>query len=341
MSENTQEGEKSALENLIEAHTISEKENTETSENIAPQENVETKEIIEKKTLDEKPKEAEKKVEEKKSTEKTVFDIFQEDKSEKKEAEIDYKKLYEETQDKLKKYNNPVVDSLADVMNDPNFDVEKFFENYKPKDFKDIPLEDLWKMKTKSDSNVDFTDEELEELWQEEYANISDSTARQKVLKDRLISELKPKIDLGKEPEYVTNLKKATEERRIAEQEQATNIGSIVQSTMAKADELLGLTVIGDLKVTKEHVAAIKSALDPNSNHYLNQDGTFNKNKLAQERMFAVLMPDILEQHEKIVKANTRKEVYRPNANEGGENIQQEITDEGDKMIETLLKNKN
>lgn len=337
MSENTQEGEKTALQALMEAHTLSENENTETTAENTSQENVETKEIIEEKPLEEKPKET--KVEEKKPTEKTVFDAFQEDKSENKEEVIDYKKLYEETQSKLKKFNNPVIDSLAEVMNDPNFDVEKFFENYKPKDFKDISLEDLWKMKTKSDSSSDFSDEELEELWQEELYSIGDSTAKQKVLKDKLINELKPKIDLGKEPEYVTSLKQSAAERKAAELEQVNNISSIVQSTMAKADELLGLTVIGDLKVTKEHVTAIKAALDPNSNHYLNTDGTFNKNKLAQERMFAILMPDILEQHEKIVKANTKKEVYRPSANEGGENIPQ-TNDEGQKMIETLLNKK-
>jgi hypothetical protein len=338
MVENTQEGEKTALENLMEAHQQSEKEITETPENIAPQENVESKEIIEEKPLDEKPKEAEKKVEVKPTTDKTIFDVFKEDKSEKKEAEIDYKKLYEETQDKLKKYNNPVIDSLADVMNDPNFDVEKFFENYKPKDFKDISLEDLWKMKTKSDSTSDFTDEELEELWQEELYSIGDSTAKQKVLKDKLIGELKPKIDLGKEPEYVTGLKQSAAERRKAEQEHAERLNSLVESTMASVDKFKGLTIIGDLKVTDEHIAKMKLALDPKSNHYLNEDGTFNQNKIAQERMFAILMPDILEQHEKIVKANTRKEVFRPSANDGGENIPQDIADEGQKMIDTLIK---
>lgn len=336
MAENTQEGEKTALENLMEAHKNSEKEITETPENIASQENAKTQEIIEEKPLAEKAKETETK--EKTTSEKTIFDVFKDEKTEKKEEEIDYKKLYEETQDKLKKFNNPVIDSLADVMNDPNFDVEKFFENYKPKDFKDISLEDLWKMKTKSDSTSEFTDEELEELWQEELFSIGDSTAKQKLLKDKLISELKPKIDLGKEPEYVTGLKQSAAERRKAEQENAERINSIVESTMASVDKFKGLTVIGDLKVTDEHIAKMKLALDPKSNHYLNEDGTFNKNKIAQERMFAILMPDILEQHEKIVKANTRKEVFRPSANDGGENIPQDTTDEGEKMINTLLK---
>ncbi len=335
MTENTQEGDKSALDTLIEAHTISENETPETTETPTPQENVETKEIIEEKPLAEKPKET--KVEEKKPTEKTIFDVFQEDKSEKKEVEIDYKKLYEETQSKLKKFDNPVIDSLAEVMNDPNFDVEKFFENYKPKDFKDIPLEDLWKMKTKSDSNSDFTDEELDELWKEEFYAISDSSAKQKMLKDKLISELKPKVDLGKEPEYITGLKQSAAERRKAEQENAERVNSIVESTMASVDKFLGLTVIGDLKVTPEHVQAMKAALDPKSNHYLNEDGTFNQNKIAQERMFAILMPDILEQHEKIVKANTKKEVFRPNANESNENFQQDSTDEGQKMYDALI----
>lgn len=131
------------------------------------------------------------------------------------EEKVDYKALYDESVSRLKRYEDkPILASLVEAMESPDFDTDKFFESYKPKELKELSLEELWKLKTKSQSEVELDENDLNELWEEYEIELGESNAKKKLAKDSLIKELRPKVDLGKEPEYVSKLKEEAKPAR-------------------------------------------------------------------------------------------------------------------------------
>lgn len=240
---------------------------------------------------------------------------------------------------KLKRFNKPVLEQLADAMESPDFDTEKFFESYKPKDFKDLSLEELWKMKKKTSSNVDYSDDELDELWQAEYEEVSGSNAKQKQMKDRLISELKPKIDLGKEPEYISSLKKTVAEQREARQNNEAAFNQMIDGLMNYVDTLDGAEVYEGLNVSKDDIEQVKSAFKPG--YYLNQDGSPNIKKMGNDRLKAQMFDKLIGHLEEIAKIQAKKEVYRPSLNSiNPDNGTVETEDVAGQIVNAVIQNK-
>jgi len=132
-----------------------EQENQEVAPEVTPEPEATDKPEAKKKGGRPTKEEAEAKA---KSTEPKRF--WEEDEEETEastETKVDYKALYEDSVSKLKRYEDkPVLASLAEAMESPDFDTDKFFESYKPKELKELSLEELWKLKTKSQSEVSW-----------------------------------------------------------------------------------------------------------------------------------------------------------------------------------------
>lgn len=322
---------KSVLDNIIEhdknqsvQETNSQVNPEQTTQVKAEQENQEVAPEVTTETETTAKPEAKKKVgkptkeeaEAKKSEQPKRFWEEEDDEAPSEEGEtVDYKALYEESVSKLKRYEEkPVLASLVEAMESPEFDADKFFESYKPKELKELSLEELWKLKTKSQSEVELDENDLNELWEEYELELGESNARKKLAKDSLIKELRPKIDLGKEPEYVTRLKEESKNRKEAERNANEAYQEMIDSSLSYADSLLDKTIFGDLKVTKEDVELIKQSLNPSSGYYT-KNGKFDTKKMVREKMFAIKFTDILAEAEKSAKMEAKKEVHRPNLN--------------------------
>jgi len=278
---------------------------------------------------------------------KTVLSIFDDENEEAQEQEdkTDYKALVDQLQSKLNRYSKPFIDNLVDAMESPDFDTDKFFESFKPKDFKEMSVEDLWKMKKKTSSNTDYSADELDELWDDEIRAIEENLpegkrieTRLKSLKDSLISELRPKVKLDDEPEYIKGLKTSAQESREARVKSDEAFNNMLTATMTKADSYLGGTVVGDLKVSDKHIEEIKKAIDPSSGYYKKADGTFDEDKLVREKLAAIVLKDVLAEYKKIVKAETKKEIHRPNANDQGAVYEQSDRSPEDIALDKILK---
>jgi len=182
-------------------------------------------------------------------------------------------------------------------------------------------LEELWKLKTKSQSEVELDENDLNELWEEYEIELGESNAKKKMAKDSLIKELRPKVDLGKEPEYVTKLKDEAKTRKESESRANEAYQEMIDSSLSYADSLLDKPIIGDLKVTAEDVELIKQSLNPSSGYYT-KNGKFDTKKMVREKMFAIKFTAILAEAEKSAKMDAKKEVHRPNLNSvGGDNM--------------------
>lgn len=279
---------------------------------------------------------------------KPVLSIFDEEVGEEAQEQkdaTDYKSKASELEAKLARYNKPFVDNLLDAMESPDFDPEKFFESFKPKDFKDMPVEDLWKMKKKTSSNIEYSAEDLDELWEDQLQSIEDALpegrkieTRLKALKDTLISELKDKVNLDSEPDFVKNLKLSAQERKEAQARSEEAYNNMLSSTMEKADTFLGGTVVGDLKVSEKHIEELKKSIDPASGYYKKADGSFDSDKLVREKLAAIVLKDVLAEHKKIIQAETKKGIHRPNANSEGTVYEQSDTSPEDEALNKILK---
>jgi hypothetical protein len=250
------------------------------------------------------------------------------------EDNVDYKSLLEqeraERQQLEARFEKLIP--IAEALEDPDCDVDKLFDSFKPKDWKDISLEDLWKLDQKNKSDVTFTEDELDELWEAEKETIT-STAQEKLLKDRLIKANRSKIDLGKEPEYITNLRKSQSDKQVAAQKQQEAYTTFVTQCDEVADSYLGKTIIGDVIVTKEDVEAMKASMRPG--YYKNDPKV-----TMRDRLFMMKFGALLEAREKEVKMETKKDIHRPNPNTvGGDTRSVETTDETDKMAKDIFKN--
>jgi len=298
-----------------------EQENQEVAPEVTPETEATTKPEAKKKVGRPTKEEAEAKA---KSTEPKRF--WEEDEEEgeaaSEEAKVDYKALYEDSVSRLKRYEDkPVLASLAEAMESPEFDADKFFDSYKPKELKELSLEELWKLKTKSQSEVELDENDLNELWEEYEIELGESNAKKKMAKDSLIKELRPKVDLGKEPEYVTKLKDEAKNRKESESRANEAYQEMIDSSLSYADSLLDKPIIGDLKVTAEDVELIKQSLNPSSGYYT-KNGKFDTKKMVREKMFAIKFTAILAEAEKSAKMDAKKEVHRPNLNSvGGDNM--------------------
>jgi len=275
----------------------------------------------------------------------SIFDDEEEGEAQEEVDKTDYKALVAQKEAELARYNKPFLNNLIEAMESPDFDPEKFFESFKPKDFKDMPVEELWKMKKKTTSNIDYTKEELDEMWDDERQSIEDGLpegrrleTRLKSLKDSLISELKPKINLDEEPEYIKGLKLSAQERKEAQKKSDEAYNNMLSATLAEADAYLGGTVVGDLKVSDKHIEELKKSIDPASGYYKKADGSFDEKKLVREKLAAIVLKDVLAEHKRIIKAETKKEIHRPNANSEGAVYDQSTTTPEDEALNKILK---
>lgn len=329
-------------------NTTSQEKAEEQSQTFEQEKSVETQAEPKKrgrpKKEDSKEEEAgtQKEVSEEKKAEETPKKKFWQDEegSAKKEDTPDYKSLWEQSEAKLKRFNKPVLDQLADAMEAPDFDVDKFFESYKPKDFKEFTLEELWKMQKKTSSNVEYSDDELDELWQEEYETVSGSKAKEKSLKDKLISELRPKMDLGKEPEYVTNLKTTVAQQREVREKQNEAFTQMMGGLMEYADTLDGAEIVEGLSVAPEDVEEIKTAFKPG--YYVKEDGSPNIKKMVNDKVKAQMFDKLINHLEEMAKMQAKKEVYRPDNNSVNSDVTtQESRSHSEKVVNDIIQNKD
>lgn len=262
-----------------------------------------------------------------------------EESSETAEDKTDYKSLWEQSEAKLQRFESkPVLEQLADAMEADDFDADKFFESYKPKDFKEFSLEELWKMQKKTTSNVEYSDEELDELWNEEYEAVSGSEAKKKALKDKLISELRPKVDLGKEPEYVSNLKKTVSEQREARKKQDEAFSEMINGLMSYTDGLEGAEIVEGLAVTKEDIESAKASFKPG--YYINKDGTPNIKKMGNDKIKALMFDKLIGHIDTMATMKAKQEVYRPNLDSVSSDVNdQENTKHSETVVKSIIKN--
>lgn len=244
-------------------------------------------------------------------TERTLESFLAESKPA--EVQTDYKSLFEKQQSELARFKNPLIESLVDALESPNFNVEEFFESYKPKELKNMELQDLWIMNKKATSTVDWTAEELEEAYNEEMAILGESSFRKKALKDELVKSLQGKIDLGKEPEYVTLIRNEVKNRREQAEQAELYREQMNNELLETFDSMEGIKIVGDLAITKEHIEAAKKTMQPEM--YLNEDGTINKKMLSMNKMIPILFNDLLAEYRKVVSMETKIAVHRPNPN--------------------------
>jgi hypothetical protein len=265
---------------------------------------------------------------------------FYDEEPEEQEDKTDYKSLWEQADARAKKYeSNPFVTAVAEAMEAPDFDAEKFIDSLKPKEIKEMSLEQLWKMDKKINSNLEYTDEELTELWQEEFEGISESNIKQKSLKDTLIGKLKPKVDLGKEPAYVTEMKQKAAAQREQAQKGQEGYNKFISDTTTYVDGFDGAEIVEGLIVDKEAIEEVKKSLTVD--YYRNQDGSMNVKKIGKDRVKAAMFDKLVGHLKEMAKAEAKKEVYRPNADSvsGDGNTGQTVVDEAQKAIDAVLGN--
>ena len=291
-------------------------------------------------TSTEKPAETEKTV----VKARTLDDFMAESTTAANEDKTDYKALLKETQEKyekeLQRFKNPVIERLAEVLQSPDLDVDTFFESHKPKDLKNLDLEELWVMHKKATSEVEYTPQELEEAFNDEMENIGDSSFKKKALKDSLIKELKPKVDLGKEPEYVTLLREQVKANREAVTQYQQAQAKQNQDIANTIKEMKDITIVGDLKITDAHVEAALKTLD--AAYWANPDGSLNIKEIARMRVLTTVFNDVVAEYTKQAKFEAKTEVHRPNANSQTPIVNQaDVVDPQLNMINSVIKDKS
>jgi hypothetical protein len=271
---------------------------------------------------------------------KSFLEMMDEEEPEEKGDSTDYKALYEQTQQELSKYKNPILERLADVLDNPELDIDKFFDSHKPKDLKNLDLEELWVMNKRATSEVDWTDEELEEAFAEEMESIGESSFKRKSLKENLIKTLRGKIEVEKEPEYVSLLRQKTTENKEAMTKAKEYNDNMLTNIRDTADSFKGVKIVGDLAISEEHIQKVKQTLDPA--YYTNKDGSINVKKIVNDRIMAAAFTDILSEYQKVIQAETKREIVRPNPNSmQGENLSATERDLSMDALNSVIKNKS
>ena len=264
--------------------------------------------------------------------------------------EIDYKAQFEKTQvefnslkDKIEKHK-PLKD-LADLIDSPDFDLEKFFEvnTKKTIDFTQFPVENLYKQSLAEDQIAGYTPDEIEAMWEKKKLELEEDPTMTKTLKSQLVREFQAKQPAvsADEPEIIKAWKEAKQNQQVQIEKMRTEQADLTNSINQFAKEVVGKKV-GDIEVTKDHSAKLQEMMNPEYYRTKDEKGhlKFNDTMLKQEKLKAVLFDDMVQYYRTLnkteAKIEARKEITRPNKNESGGSqvVNVDDRDEATKIIE-------
>ncbi len=258
-------------------------------------------------------------------------EFWEEDAPEGGKGETDYKSLFEDTVQqlaaeklKVEKYEkNYIIKDLSDFLDDPDFDVEKWIDSMKPKDIQNLSVEDLFKLGAKNE-NPDLNDEELEREWVKKEKEIKDAadddieiSLANKKLKNKLLKELTPKVDLTKESDYLKTYKENKKNVKALQQAEIAERSKAAKDVTEYLDSLEGKPIQG-VPVTKEDIEKAKQSIfDPN--FYKEKDASgkvfLNHRKLANDRLLFIKFKDVVTTLMKAQESELKENQVNASAN--------------------------
>ncbi len=249
---------------------------------------------------------------------------------------------YQALQERINK--SKIVKNLLEVESAPDYDLEKFLENIVPKkiDFTKQPLEALYKESLFQDSVEKYSDDEIEQLWEAKKAEIEENPLLAKTLRSALVKELQEKQPQeAEESELIKEWKESAKAKREAEIAAINEQREVVKGISDFSKSLIGKKIAGEIEITPTHVEGITEKMD--ANYYRGKDGKLDSQRLAQDRLKAVMFDEVVKYYttknkiEATIEA--RKEITRPNANEsgGGQVISTDARDNATKIIEETM----
>lgn len=250
-----------------------------------------------------------------------------------KDEKTDYKSLFEDTVEqlaaeklKVEKYEkNYIIKDLAEFLDDPDFDVEKWMDSMKPKDIKNLSTEDLFKLNLKN-QNADFTDDELDREWIKKEKEIKDASEDEtdislanKKLKNSLIKELTPKVDLTKESDYLKTYKTKKQELIANANQNKENVVKAAKAAKEYLNSLEGELIQG-LPITKEDIEKADKAIF-DANYYNTKDGVYNHKKRVNDTLLIIKFKDVITTLLKARESEIKEEQVNANADSKSGNL--------------------
>lgn len=234
----------------------------------------------------------------------------------------DLKAEIEKYKSQLSKYEqNKFVKQLAELVDAPDFDFEKFLEAQISKrvDYAAQPLENLFKASLEADTVAGYTDEDIESLWEEKKAELEGKPALEKKLKSELVKEFQ-----SKEPQQTEESPeiKSWKEQKAAVQKQ-NEVARAEHERVTKGIEqftkgLVGKTVAG-YKVAEEDIAETAKRMD--INFYKKPDGKIDEVKLGLDRLKAALFDKVIAHKEATAKKEAVKSITRASTDHAGNSL--------------------
>lgn len=270
--------------------------------------------------------------------------------------EKDYKMLFENAQEqireaagKLSKFEENVLAKYIVDLETPE-QVEEFLESWRGKSFDTISTEELFKMQVKADSDVQYSERELDKLWIKEQKKIKDGLTdpdddeefalEEKDLRKRLLKDLKPKVKLNEENEYVKGIKQTLADKNKKSADQVAENKKLAKEVTDYADSLVGQKV-ADVEITSKDIERAKKRLFSNDEYKVkDKEGKerLNTKQMVNDMIFMIkakeILPVLLKDREKEVK----KKIANPSADSRGANVPQDKRGENEKAVDGVLK---
>lgn len=183
--------------------------------------------------------------------------------------------------------SDPLLGKLSKVLDDPEFDP---FTAFTPQvDYNTIPTEKLYEQQIRDEYGAILNDEEVAEMVQTKIEEFETKTvAQQKVERANLIKNM-PKQDDPKE--YIN---KFLEKREQAARQQEEFWSKVDTELAGFATGLAGKELVKGVTITEQDVNKLLSDIK-NPNYYYNPDGSYNYQKEAMEKLFALKAPEMLK----------------------------------------------
>lgn len=183
--------------------------------------------------------------------------------------------------------SDPLLGKLSKVLDDPEFDP---FTAFTPQvDYNSLPMEKLYEQQIRDEYGAVLDDGEVMELVQNKIEEFEmKSPAQQKVERANLIKNM-PKQDDPKE--YIN---KFLEKREQAAKQQQEFWEKVDTELANFATGLAGKELVKGVTITEQDVNKLLGDIK-NPNYYYNPDGSYNYQKEAMEKLFALKAPEMLK----------------------------------------------
>lgn len=264
--------------------------------------------------------------------------------------EIDYKAELEKTQNEFKSLKDKIekhkpIKDLTELIDSPDFDLEKFFEvnSKKSIDFTQYPVENLYKQKLANDQIAGYTPEEIDELWEDKKAELAANPKLEKSLKSELVREFQanqPTVS-NEEPEIIKTWKQANQERVEQMEKSRADQLEITKGIKDFSSSLVGKKIAGEIEITQADSDAVSDKMT--ADYYKGKDGKLDTTKITLDRLKAVKFDEMVNyfktQYKKDAVIEARQEITKPSKNEngGGGVVNVDTRDPATQVIENAM----